>query len=128
MSTATAAHADFSDFLTEVQENGTPLISPVKFASRLMIEQQQLAALAHVHRNTVSRMPGSANLQKYLRDSVRVLAAAADLSGDVQRALFWFQNHPIPTFDYQTADVLVSQGRADNVIDYIESLQAGSGG
>ena len=118
----------FETFLADIREPGKPWISPTRFAERLHLEQQQLASLAHVHRNTLSRMPSSANLQKYLKDAIRVLAAAADQSGDTQHALFWFQNHPLADFDYQTPDVLVSQGRANDVIDYIESLQAGSSG
>jgi uncharacterized protein (DUF2384 family) len=123
-----AAAETLEAFLSDVREPGKPWISPTRFARRLNLEQQQLAQLARVHRNTVTRMPDSTGLQKYLKDAIRVLAAATDLSGDVERALFWFQNHPLSTFDYQTADVLVSQGRADHVIDYIESLQAGTGG
>jgi len=118
----------FEAFLSDIREPGKPWISPTRFAERLNLEQQQLATLAHVHRNTVSRMPSSANLQKYLKDAIRVLAAATDQSGDTQQALFWFQNHPLPDFDYQTPDVLVSQGRVGDVINYIESLQAGSTG
>lgn len=125
---STAATIPFSTFLSDIKEPGKPWISPALFAKRMNWEQQQLATLAHVHRNTVSRMPSSPGLQKYLKDAIRVLAATADLSGDTDRALFWFQNHPIPAFDYQTADILVSQGRTNDVIDYIESLQAGSSG
>lgn len=114
----------FDLFLAELQEPGRPVISPVRFAQRLNLEQQKLAELAHVHRNTVSRMPTSPRLQDFLRDAVRVITAAFNLVGNADRALYWFRSHPIREFDYKTPEVLVSEGRANVVIRYIESLEA----
>ena len=94
----------------------------------LHLEQQKLAELAHVHRNTVSRMPASPRLQDFLRDAVRVLAAAFTLAGSTDRAMFWFRSHPIQDFEYKTPETLVSEGRANAVIQYIESLHAGATG
>jgi uncharacterized protein (DUF2384 family) len=125
---ATAADSGFNAFLAQLQEPGKPIISPVRFAQMLHLEQQKLAELAHVHRNTVSRMPASPRLQDFLRDAVRVLAAAFALAGSADRALFWFRSHPIQDFDYKTPEVLVSEGRASAVIHYIESLHAGATG
>ena len=118
----------FGVFLEDLHELGTPTISPSRFAEKLHMEQQALAGLAHVHRNTVSRMPRSNQLQTYLRDALRVLAAAFELAGDESRALFWYRNHPIADFGYKSAETLVSEGHADRVIEYVESLQAGAAG
>jgi len=123
-----ANDSGFSRFLAELQEPGRPIISPLRFAQKLNLEQQKLAELAHVHRNTVSRMPASPRLQDFLRDAVRVLAAAFALAGSADRALYWFRSHPIQDFDYKTPEVLVSEGRASAVIQYIESLHAGATG
>jgi hypothetical protein len=76
LNNATAADSGFNAFLAQLQEPGKPIISPLRFAQMLHLEQQKLAELAHVHRNTVSRMPASPRLQDFLRDAVRVLAAA----------------------------------------------------
>jgi uncharacterized protein (DUF2384 family) len=118
----------FEAFLAELQEPGRPIISPLRFAQKLNLEQQRLAELAHVHRNTVSRMPSSPRLQDFLREAVRVLAAAFSLAESPDRALYWFRSHPIRDFDYKTPEVLVSEGKADAVIRYIESLSAGASG
>jgi hypothetical protein len=83
----TASHADFNAFLAELQEPGRPIISPLRFAQKLDLEQQRLAELAHVHRNTVSRMPASPRLQDFLRNALRVIAAAFALVGSTDRAL-----------------------------------------
>jgi len=53
------------------------------------MDLQTLAAQAHVHRNTLSRAPASESVQRVLREALLVIRAAADLSGDVDRALFW---------------------------------------
>jgi uncharacterized protein (DUF2384 family) len=55
-----------------------------------------------------------------------VIAAATNFSGDHRRATFWYRNHPIPELDYKTAEVLVSEGRIEQVLRYIDSLEAGT--
>jgi hypothetical protein len=117
-----------TDFLAGFQDGNELHISPELYASQLDIEKQQLAELAHVHRNTITRMPRSPVLQKYLRASLRVLAAATDFNGSREKAAFWYRNQPLADFSYKTPETLVSEGRADDVIRYIEMLDAGSAG
>ncbi|MBY8610678.1 DUF2384 domain-containing protein, partial [Burkholderia arboris] len=71
---------------------------------------------------------GSESVQKFLRDALRIIRAATDISGDVQRALFWYRNEPLPTFDYKTAEQLVSEGRTEDLLRYVTSLEAGAAG
>jgi len=92
------------------------------------IDLQTLADQAHVHRNTVAWAPGSASVQHFLREAIRVIRAATDLSGDVHRALFWYRNEPLAVFDYQTTETLVSAGRAEDVLRYVVLLEAGAAG
>jgi uncharacterized protein (DUF2384 family) len=73
-------------------------------------------------------MPNSEGVQRFLREAVRVLRAATDVSGDVGRAMFWYRNEPLPVFGYKTAEQLVSDGRAEDVIRYVVSLEAGAAG
>jgi uncharacterized protein (DUF2384 family) len=119
----------FDTLLTRLKDDSRPAnISPLKFAEALDYPLQVMAELAHVHRNTVRNNPYSADLQGYMRDAVRVLQAAADLRGDVDEALFWFKNHPIRDFDRKTADRLVADGKAEAVLSYLRSLEAGASG
>jgi uncharacterized protein (DUF2384 family) len=121
--------ASFDNLLLRLKDDMRPAnISPVKFASALDYPLQVLAELAHVHRNTVRNNPYSPELQRYMRNAIRVLQAAADLNGNVDDALFWFRNHPIRCFERKTADHLVSEGKTDTVLGYLESLEAGAGG
>lgn len=125
-------HSDvrsFDTLLRRLKDDVRPAnISPTKFAEVLDYPLQVVAELAHVHRNTVRNNPYSPDLQGYMRDAVRVLQAAADLRGDVDEALFWFKNHPIRDFDRKTADRLVAEGKAEAVLRYLRSLEAGATG
>lgn len=115
------------DFLRD-QEIGASTLSPKRFGDVLSIDVQTLATQAHVHRNTINRAPASESVQKFLREALRVIRAAHDLSGDVTRAIFWYRNEPLPPFGYKTAEQLVSEGRTEDVLRYVESLEAGAAG
>jgi hypothetical protein len=119
----------YQHFVTFVRGDApTPLLSPERFIQALRIDTQTLATQAHVHRNTVSRAPASRGVQDYLRESLRVIKAATDLNGDVSTALFWYRNEPLREFGYKTAETLVSDGRADDLLRFLASLDAGAAG
>lgn len=123
------APASFERFVADLKasarSSGEPVINPKLFSSALGMEVQTLATLAHVHRSTVARAQNAEKLQTFLRDAIRVLGAAADINGNLPDALFWFRNEPIAIFDYQTPEQLVSAGRANDLIRYVQSLKAG---
>ena len=114
----------FLNFLRDL-ETDSPTISPKRFGQVLRVDMQNLALKAHVHRNTIFRSPDSESVQQYLRNAVRVIRAAADVSNNIENAIFWYKNNPIPTFDYKTPQDLVSEGRTDTLVRYIQSLQSG---
>ncbi|MCS2608457.1 DUF2384 domain-containing protein [Halomonas dongshanensis] len=116
------------DLKTAARPDGQPIISPRLFASALSMDLQILAKRAHVHRTTIARAAGSEKLQSFLRDAMRVLAAATDINGNFHDALFWFRNEPISAFDYKTPEQLVSDGRSEDILRYVCALQAGAVG
>ena len=63
-----------------------------------------------------------------LDDALAVIRAAALLSGDLKKAASWYFADPIDVFDGLTAEALVLQGRASDVLRYFESLEAGFSG
>ena len=105
-----------------------PVLSPKRFSQAMHIDLQTLAEQAHVHRNTISRAPGSRGVQDFLREALRVIKAATDLNGDLNKALFWYRNEPLSVFGYKTAERLVSEGRTDDLLPYMASLEAGAAG
>ena len=113
----------FSQALAE--PGNYPLLSPTRYVDLLKIDINTFATHTHVHQNTVSRAPGAASVQDYLRKNLRVLTAAYDASGqDAAEALHWFRNEPLAQFGYKTAEQLVSDGRADDALNLIESYAA----
>lgn len=114
--------------IEQFREPNTPYLSPTRVGDFFGFRVQELAERAHVHRNTPTARPQAPQLQKYLQDMVRVLAVAAEVTGDAERAAFLLRNEPLRTFGYKTADTLVQEGRTDAVIAYLESLAGGAAG
>lgn len=115
-------------FAERFRDADTPYLSPTRIGELLGFQVQELAERAHVHRNTPTARPQAPQLQKYLQDLVRVLAVATEMTGDEQRAVFLLRNEPLRAFGYKTADALVQEGRAADVIAYLESLAGGTAG
>ena len=119
--------AAVSGFVESLQEPRTPYISPKRFSAALGVQVASLASLAGVHRNTL-RNPASERLQDKLREMVRVISAAAALTGDVSKAIFWYRNEPIADYDHKTAAELVAEGHADAVMAHLRDLENGASG
>src|SRR5262245_25934672 len=99
--------AEFDKFLEEIAGEDKTSISPRLLAERLHVQLVELAEFVGVHRNTLQTNPAAAQVQKVLRTVVRVLRAATDVAGSVDRAVYWYRNNPIKDFDYRTAEDLV---------------------
>lgn len=120
------SYREFVEYLKEDESHVS--LSPKRFSEAMNIDLQTLAEQAHVHRNTVSRAPTSRGVQDFLREALRVIKAATDLQGELKKALFWYRNEPLSAFGYKTAERLVSEGRTDDVLRYVASLEAGAAG
>ncbi|MEC5218681.1 hypothetical protein RCH09_003655 [Actimicrobium sp. GrIS 1.19] len=116
---------NFDALMNFLNSEASPSISPKRFGLVFRVDMQTLAAQAHVHRNTVRLAPETETIQSHLREPVRVMRAAADISGSIEKAIYWFKNHPLPSFDYKTPQDIVSEKRTEALIKYIRSLQAG---
>jgi len=117
-----------SGFMDSIQEPRKPYISPTRFAKAAGVSVQALAVLAGVHRNTVSQHPDSGRLQHRLRDMVKAIVAAVAVTGDLEKAIYWFLNEPIADYRHKTAAELVTDGRLDAVLTYLEDLRNGASG
>ncbi|SEM04108.1 Protein of unknown function [Variovorax sp. YR750] len=66
------------------------------------------------------------DIQSSTRTMQEVLAAATALSGgDLEAAILWYRNEPLAPFNYKTAEALAAEGRAADVLNLLESIQAG---
>lgn len=117
-----------SGFLDSIQEPRTPYISPKRFAEKAGLRLSALARLAGVHRNTLRQNPASEPLQTKLQEMTKVITAAVELTGDVDRAIYWFRNEPIADYRHKTAAELVAEGHLDAVLTYLDDLKNGASG
>lgn len=66
------------------------------------------------------------DIQSSIPPIQQVVAAATAVSGgDLEAAILWYRNEPLAPFDYKTSESLVAEGRAADVLDLLESFQAG---
>ncbi len=61
-------------------------------------------------------------------DATRVLLAATDLRREANAASSWFRREHLSAFNGKTAEQLVRGGRTDDVLTYLQSLEAGAAG
>ena len=57
--------------------------------------------------------------------TLQILTLAKEMAGDEQRAVIWFKHQPIPGWAGKTAYDLVQEGRADQVLAYLEAVKSG---
>lgn len=120
-------HAVVSGFVDSLQEPRTPYISPSRLSKALGVKVASLAELTGVHRNTL-RNPSSERLQGRMREMVKVISAAAELTGDLDKAIYWYRNEPIADYGHRTAGELVADGQVEAVLAYIRDLENGARG
>ncbi|MDP9932843.1 hypothetical protein [Variovorax paradoxus] len=66
------------------------------------------------------------DIQSSIRPIQQVLAVATAVSGgDLEAAILWYRNEPLALFDCWTAEPLVAEGRATDVLSLLEPFQAG---
>lgn len=121
------AYAVVSGFVDSLQEPRTPYISPSRLSKALGVKIANLVELTGVHRNTL-RNPSSERLQGRMREMVKVISAAAELTGDLQKAIYWYRNEPIADYGHRTAAELVADGEMEAVLAYIRDLENGARG
>lgn len=95
-------------------------LSPVVFTD-------QVAAYRHSEQGVTSKSDAEVT-QRFIADVLRVISALDESGLVVERAITWFRVERLPTFEQQTAEQLVSQGRVERVLQFLASWQAGSQG
>lgn len=101
-------------------------ISPDRVAGLLHVSMAEIARVADVRRNTLTRAPNSAKVQTRLGEVMRILTEASDMMGDdLAKATIWFRHQPLSGFDGQTAEELIASGRAQAVVTHLAMLRDG---
>jgi uncharacterized protein (DUF2384 family) len=113
------------DFLERVVAPDGGGLSPERVGDALRMSVADLSRVTRLHRNTLTRTPGSPSVQARIGEVARIVAQAAEIIGDDARAVIWFRHQPLTAFDGSTAEELVSAGQAGAVIRHLDTLADG---
>jgi hypothetical protein len=111
--------------LAQYADNG--FFAPSKIARALHTTSKEVAQSAGLGRDAVQRKERvrSDKTQRRLREMVEVLNKVEPRFGSALMSYAWYRSEPIPGLSGQTAMQLVRNGRADEVLDYIDAVDAG---
>lgn len=100
---------------------------PKKIAAQLRTTSAEVARTVGLGRDAVQRAERirSDRTQRRLREMVEILNRVEPRFGSALVAYAWYRSEPLPGFDGQTAMQLVREGRAAEVLEYIEAVDAG---
>ena len=115
-----------SHFLERVADPKSGTVSPSRVSGELKMTVSELSRVLRLHRNSLTQKPESPAVQARVGQVARIIAQAAELTGDDRRAVVWFRHQPLAGFDGQTAEELVASGHGDAVIKHLELLADGA--
>ncbi|WP_431860501.1 hypothetical protein [Azospirillum sp.] len=113
-------------FVEAVTEPGSRYLDPRRLLALTGMRVHELAALVGVNRNTVTRNPHSLKVQDAVGTVVQLLESAAEVAGDMDRALLWYRHQPIEAYRFQTAAKLVGANQTEAVMAYLDDLRQGT--
>lgn len=111
--------------LAQYAEDG--VFAPRKIAATLRTTSDEVARTAGLGKDAVQRKDriGSVRTQRRLREMVEILNKVEPRFGSALMAYAWYRSEPLPGFSGLSAMQLVRAGRADEVLDFIDAVDAG---
>lgn len=111
--------------LARYADNG--LFAPRKIADAFRTTSEEVARTAGLGKDAIQRKDRvrSDRTQRRLREMVEIINKVEPRFGSALMGYAWYRSEPLPGFSGQTAMQLVRSGRADEVLDYIDAVDAG---
>ncbi|MEP9386195.1 antitoxin Xre/MbcA/ParS toxin-binding domain-containing protein [Mesorhizobium sp. KR9-304] len=111
--------------LTQYSDGG--LFAPNKIAAAFRTTSEEVARTAGLGKDAVQRKDRvrSDKTQRRLREMVEIVNKVEPRFGSALMAYAWYRSEPLPGFSGMTAMQLVRSGRAGEVLDYIDAVDAG---
>lgn len=111
--------------LTQYADDG--FFAPRKIAATLHTTSEEIAHTAGLGKDAVQRKERvkSGKTQRRLREMIEIINKVEPRFGSALMAYAWYRSEPLPGFSGQTAMQLVRSGRAEEVLDYIDAVDAG---
>lgn len=103
------------------------LFDPRKIATALRTSHEEVAMTVGLGKDALQRRTRvrSDKTQRRLRELVEVLNKVQPRFGSDLIAYAWYRSEPLAGFDGRTAMQLVREGKAQQVLDYIDAVDAG---
>ena len=101
--------------------------APRRIAEAFRTTSEEVARTAGLGKDAVQRKDRirSGKTQRRLREMVEIINKVEPRFGSALMAYAWYRSEPLPGFSGQTAMQLVRSGRAEDVLDYIDAVDAG---
>ena len=100
---------------------------PRKIAAVLRTSTEEIALTVGLGKDALQSRAriGSDKTQRRLRELVEVLKKVEPRCGSELMAYAWYRSEPLPGFGGRTAMQLVREGKARQVLEYIDAVDAG---
>lgn len=111
--------------LTRFAEDGQ--FEPRKIAAALRTSAEEVAMTVGLSKDALQRRARirADRTQRRLRELVEVLNKVEPRFGSDLMAYAWYRSEPLPGFGGLTAMQLVQEGKAQQVLEYIDAVDAG---
>ena len=111
--------------LSQYADNG--IFSPRKIAYAFRTTSEEIAQTVGLGRDAIQRKERirSDRTQRRLREMVEIVNKVEPRFGSALVAYAWYRSQPLAGFSGQTAMQLVRSGRAGEVLDYVDAVDAG---
>lgn len=103
------------------------MFAPRKIAAALRTTSEEIARTAGLGRDAIQRKERirSDKTQRRLREMIEIVNKVEPRFGSALMAYAWYRSEPLSGFSGQTAMQIVRDGRADEVLDFIDAVDAG---
>lgn len=100
---------------------------PRRIAAALRTSSEEVAMTIGLARDALQRRSRvqSDKTQRRLRELVEILNKVEPRFGSPLMAYAWYRSEPLPGFDGRTAMQLVQESKAQQVLEYIDAVDAG---
>ena len=111
--------------ITNFAEGGQ--FEPKMIAAVLRTSAEEIALTVGLGKDALQRRKriSSVKTQRRLRELIEVLNKVEPRFGSELMAYAWYRSEPLPGFDGRTAMQLVQDGKAQQVLAYIDAVDAG---
>lgn len=103
------------------------IFAPRRIAKTLRTTSEEIARTAGLGRDAIQRKDRvrSDKTQRRLREMVEIINKVEPRFVSALMDYAWYRSEPLPGFSGQTAMRLVREGRAFDVLDYIDAVDLG---